>query len=441
MSILLLLVGYLYPTSPTPVRADTSVCLKISEVYPAPATGESEWVELWNCADIDISLLGFTLFDLLATPSEIFKFNDQIIPAQSYLAFDLPSARLNNTGDGVTLYDSTNQVVNQMSFDSTQMSKSWALIGGILGEYSLTTPSQGLPNPTPTSTPSPTSSPTPTPSRLPTLTPTVSPTTLPTPTVIPTATPIPSPTSSPTPTTYLIDKSKLQLTEVAACPTENESEWLELYWQGNELIEFSNWQIIDRQDNHVTLNGSLKPNEYSIISWSKSILNNSGDKLRLVDQNQATLAEIELPACQAGQSFALLGDTYQLVNTVTKGTANPQPLVSPSASPPINAENILGVSSDNETNSSQDNLLEGDEQPGDSQVDSLSPETVYEEVIDSSNITPTDNLSNQEEAISLLSPITSFSHGAMTVIIGSLCTIISSLVVINEQKHQTQFIT
>ncbi len=438
MSILLLLVGYLYPTSPTPVRADTSVCLKISEVYPAPATGESEWVELWNCADIDISLLGFTLFDLLATPSEIFKFNDQIIPAQSYLAFDLPSAKLNNTGDGVTLYNSANQVFDQMSFDSTQTSKSWALIGGILGEYSLVTPSQGLPNPTPTSTPSPTHSPTPTPTRLPTLAPTASPTTLPTPTVIPTATPIPSPTNSPTPTTYLIDKSKLQLTEVVACPTENESEWLELFWRGNEPIEFTNWQIIDRQDNHVTLNGSLKPNEYSVISWSKSILNNSGDKLKLVDQNQVTLAEIELPACQADQSFALVGDTYQLVNTVTKGTANPQPLVSPSATPPINAENILGVSSDNETNSSQDNLLEGDERPSDSQFDSFSSVIINDEAIDSSNITPTDDLDDQNEAISLLSPVSGLNRSTLTVIIGSLCTTISSLVILNDQKHQTQ---
>lgn len=439
LAVFLALVGSVVPTNANPVRANTPpLCLRISEVYPAPVVGESEWVELWNCSDTDVIVFGFTLFDLLTTPSEIFKFSDQIIPAQSYMTFDLPSAKLNNTGDGVTLFNSTNQVIDQMSFDSTQTSNSWALIGGILGEYSLSMPSKGLPNPTPSPTPSPTCSPTPTPTPIPTLTPTVSPTALPIPSITPSATPIPSPTSSPTPSTYQIDQSKLKLTEIVACPSENELEWLELFWQGNERVEFSDWQIIDKQDNHVSIAGSLIPNGYSVVNWSKSILNNSGDKLKLINQNQTTILELDLPACQAGQSLALIGDTYQLVTTITKGSANPEPLTSPSPTLLSNEDKVLGVNSAGESIPNLEFSSADHEQPNYSAVDLASPIKDNSNTTDSDNIALTDNLNPQSETINLLPPIVSLGRGVLTVIIGSLSTIIGSLVVLNDQKHQAQ---
>jgi hypothetical protein len=88
------------PTTPTtPLGIVGTPQLVLSEIFPAPASGGKEWVEVWNAGDGTALAHDCTLSD---TKSTITTFTEDI-PPQTYAVATLTSAKLNNDGDTVSL--------------------------------------------------------------------------------------------------------------------------------------------------------------------------------------------------------------------------------------------------------------------------------------------------------------------------------------------------
>lgn len=376
----------------------------ISEVYPAPPTGESEWVELFNSSSEAISLTGWKLRDQLTTPSDIYSFTGESIAPFSFLVAQLPTAKLNNTSDGVTLYSQVGEVISTMSYANTQAATSWQLISASTG-YILSIPSKGgdsleyplitsvSPTPSSFSTPfpSPTASPdtnlplpTPTPIAISEPIPTATPQTLdtaPTPALqatllaTPTALPSPSPTPnaplitltpSPSPTSTSISP---QLSEFMACP-DSGNEWLELYNPGETDIEITNWKITDTTGNYRIISGVISKKNFGVFSWNSGLLNNSGDGFTLASSSGQDIAQLEYEDCHTGMSYVytlqnnigiwvLTTPTLGTENVIVSSSLSSIATSSASLSPKITVSSLSPKLASIETARAVSSLLEG----------------------------------------------------------------------------------
>ncbi|MFH1875254.1 MAG: lamin tail domain-containing protein [Pseudomonadota bacterium] len=84
--------------------------VRINEVVAVPASGEKEWVELYNATQQAIDLTGWQLIEGAGKSTELFG----AVSAQGYVVFD--KSALNNGGDIVILQDLTGKVIDQMSY-------------------------------------------------------------------------------------------------------------------------------------------------------------------------------------------------------------------------------------------------------------------------------------------------------------------------------------
>lgn len=266
--------------------------ITLNEVYPQPQTDELEWVELYNSATESADLSEWSLEDQLSSPSIIHSFVDEVIDALSYLVIELPTSKLNNSADGVTLRDGDGRVIDEMSYQNSELEKSWAKLD--TGGWILDTSSKGIANPQPTATPNPTANPT------------------------------PQPTPAPTPTNIQYPISDIYLSEIMACPQSGETEWIEIYSSNDDEIDLSNWYILDSDEHKKVLDSYLIPhNSYLVVEWSSGFLNNSGDSISLFTPNDTEVFSASFGECVAkGDSFIEQAGSWQETSTVTKGGAN-----------------------------------------------------------------------------------------------------------------------
>lgn len=283
-----------YFTSAAQCRANSNLVF-ISEVYPAPSSQETEWVELYNPASIVATLSGYLLYDQLSSPSPIATIPTVEIPALSTIVLDLESQKLNNSGDAVVLYDELGQEVDRLTFGSNSSQQSWSKT------TRDGTPLQGAPTKgifvPPTSV---------------SATPTVT-----------LASPTPNPSIFATPPPQYSSFQSILLTEVMSCPNTGESEWLELYNPGSIPITVGHWLVSDAQANHAEIDGFILPNSYTVFSWPKAMLNNQGDSLLLQTDVGQTVATLQLPSCMAGQAFSISDGVAVLSQSPSPGKENP----------------------------------------------------------------------------------------------------------------------
>ncbi len=117
--------------------------LQISEVYPAPLSGEKEWVEIYNPYDYEVLLEDYLIDDSPTGSSAIsFTLN---IPARSYRSIELPRSILNNSGDQARLLSPEGEEISTFSFDKTEKGRSW--IKDPEGKICQSQPSRDQPNP------------------------------------------------------------------------------------------------------------------------------------------------------------------------------------------------------------------------------------------------------------------------------------------------------
>ncbi|MFZ1720901.1 MAG: lamin tail domain-containing protein, partial [Microgenomates group bacterium] len=235
----------------------------ISEVAPAPITGP-EWVELYNTGPEMINFNSWYLEDKLASPARIYDFvfdstipNKWQFPPYTFLVLSLSSAKLNNSGDGVTLYNPDHQMSATMNYANTNAGKTWGLQALDFTKYIESDPNPNQFTPTP-----PSSSPSPLPSSSPSPTPTI-------------------PFPSPSPSSNTLDTALVSLHTYHPCPPSGEKEWLSLLYSGQKIHTFENWVIADESGNTRTLSGTLVPKETTKLEWSGALLNNTGDSFTL----------------------------------------------------------------------------------------------------------------------------------------------------------------
>jgi hypothetical protein len=308
VKIINFLTSILFFSAYTPVQGQ----IIINEVFPAPEQG-NEWIELYNSSDQEIDLNDWLLEDMLSSPSIIAHIQNQTILSQSFLTIELTSAKLNNSADGVILKNSVAEVIDQMSYESSEAGLSWSKNDSSI--FELAQPTKNTANVFPSPSISPILSPSPS----------------------PTINPSPSPTPAPSDTSF---HQFITITEFLACPATGEKEWIKLHNSDSQSHSISSWKIRDISNQTRQLSATLVTGEYKIISWSGSLLNNSGDEFNLENELGESLQNIKYEACQT--------DTPNLASTTTTTTSSvsaPSPsailalaspaIIAPPSSPPI----------------------------------------------------------------------------------------------------------
>lgn len=107
--------------------------LVINEIYPAPPTGEPEWLEIYNNTLSAVSLNGLYLLDAKFSTTTL---SGEIV-AGGYAVIENISGNLNNDGDTIILR-SADQIISQTAYGdfSNKRDQSWARTAS--GDYAAT---------------------------------------------------------------------------------------------------------------------------------------------------------------------------------------------------------------------------------------------------------------------------------------------------------------
>lgn len=100
----------------------------LSEVYPNPTTGNTEWVELYNQNDTESQLTDWYVDDAENAGSSPKKFSITI-SAHGYASIDISSSMFNNDGDTVRLLNDQKQEVNTVEYSKTITDQSYVRQG------------------------------------------------------------------------------------------------------------------------------------------------------------------------------------------------------------------------------------------------------------------------------------------------------------------------
>jgi hypothetical protein len=252
--------------------------ISINEVSSHPEQS-NEWIELHNISPQEIDLDGWTLEDQLSSPSIITQIESQALSPQSFLVIELLSAKLNNSADGVTLKNSLGEIIDQMSYEGSEKGMSWAK--NSTGTFELAQPTRNKANIFPS--------------------------------------PSPSPTLNPTPDTLPLNNSfhhLITISEFAACPNSGEREWIKLHNSDSQPHSISNWRIRDSSNQTRLVNTTIAAQDFQIISWSGSLLNNGGDEFSLENEVGESWQNIKYDACQFNTSYINIDQQWVEKTTV-----------------------------------------------------------------------------------------------------------------------------
>ena len=109
---------------------------------------------------------------------------------------------------------------------------------------------------------------------------------------------------------------------------DKKNEWIEIYNQGNEVINLSDWKINDNTkiDNSFVFpeNSFIGPKQFLVIQrqTSKISLNNKKDQVRLFYPNGALASQIDYSKKEEGYSVAKKANQYFWTDQPTPGSKN-----------------------------------------------------------------------------------------------------------------------
>ena len=265
-----------------------AIDVEVSEFFPNPVGDDvgKEWIELHNVSTRDLQLDEWSIADTYGTP-HTFALHGLSISAGEYLVLPQTqtSITLNNDADQIKLTDSTGQTFLSGKSGAVHEGMSFANGSGVWKE---SLPSPGDANEV---SPGPTPSPTPFPS--------------------------PSPSPSDETTQPLI---YLDLSEFSACSAGE--EWVEIFNPNDQVVDLSKWSIGDSSGHAELLSGSIDAHAYLVKSWSQPFLNNAGDSVRLLYQNEA-MDSFTYTQCTSGKTWVKKGDGgWAQTSQNTKGVQN-----------------------------------------------------------------------------------------------------------------------
>lgn len=315
--IIFLLLCYL-------VKDNVFASIHLNEIYPAPVSGEKEWIEIYNDEDKTIDLTNYFLTDLANNKIPL---ESNSIASYSYI-LGICSNVLNNTGDTVYLKNNLGETIDTVSYSGTFSSdktyvrcsdNNWYTLTTITKNYSNETTCQTL---TPTETPPPTSSVT---SEVTEIVPT------------PTITLVDSPTISKT------SYDNIFISEVMVNPPIGEEEWVEIHNNNDFPVSLIDWYI-DDIENAGSLpklfSLTIPTKGYGIFQLTSSVFNNDTDQVRLLEFDKNLKDSFEYGSATQGRTWArtdFSNDNFCLQepskNSVNNSCLNPTSKPSSTSSP------------------------------------------------------------------------------------------------------------
>lgn len=267
----------------------------INEIYPAPQSGEFEWIEIYNDESAPLYINNYYLTDLAGNK---IKWTTETIDAFSF-TLATSSSVLNNSGDTLFIKNNLNEIIDIATYSGTLdsfQSTARCPDGGNnwLSTIIITKNSSNLP-------------------ACFALTPTSPAVVLteagPTITSIPTATPFPLPTR----TSY----DNISLSEAMVNPAAGENEWIEIY-NGNDFIaDLTNWYIDDAENagsSSKKFSLAIPAKSYKVFNLTSPVFNNDKDSVRLLDFNKTLKDDFEYYTSTTGQTYGrvLFGEDFCL---------------------------------------------------------------------------------------------------------------------------------
>ena len=291
-----------------PKTVDARVVL--NEVFPVAESGSYEWVEIYNDGDSFINLSTYEIFDLTGKTLLL----DQNILGPFTFALATSSGVLNNGGDSLFLKNSAGDILETLTYpNSLSSTETYAKCPDGSGEWTRVS--------TPTKSSSNTSS------------------CLSEPTT--TSTPSQIPTTGIEHQNYTINN--IFISEIMINPVSGENEWIELYNQNGFVVELKNWFIDDIENSGsppIAFSLSLPAESYAVIELNTSMLNNSGDQVRLLDFGSVLKDFFSYETSSPGLTYGrvLFDDNFFCKQNPSKGLNNnpctevkhPPPAVTPS---------------------------------------------------------------------------------------------------------------
>lgn len=281
------------PTS-TPIRPAK---LRINEIMAAPASGDTEWIELYNPDPYPVTITGWHIISTSASGTiRSYALESAVIAANGYLLQTFPGGFLPNKGTTLHLQnDQDEQIGDTVEYPELATGQVYARTSDGETPWSLDYP----PSPNATNEP-PT----------------------PTPTPLPTSTPEPTPTDTPIPTIYI--------NEIMAAPTAGEAEWLELYNPGDTPADITGWTFKRTSGTTTRLytieTATIAPQSYLLVYPSSGFLPNNGAVVELLANNDIRVdTAITYPALATDQVYARISisDTSEWTTSYPPSPAAP----------------------------------------------------------------------------------------------------------------------
>jgi len=363
--------------------------LKLNEIYPAPLTGEDEWVEIYNDENNSVNIQDFYLTD---SSGKKILMTDETLRPYSFTIASTPSGVLNNSNqtgknyaDIIYLYDTNNQSIDIATYSGTfDSNKTFAKCPNGSGNwFVLNTLTKNASNETVCQSLTPTLIITPIITFIPTITST--------PEI--TGRIYPSPTES-------ISFNNVYISEVMVNTPTGEKEWVEIYNDNDFSVTLNNWYIDDLENSGSTpkiFSLEIDRKSYAVFDLTSSMFNNDGDGVRLLESNKNLKDDFEYSKSEQGKTLgrtSIDSDSFclqepsknsvnnsciNLITTITSisptttvitsktpinmGLINQTPIAQinfyiPNPTPYTLSPNILGISTKiNHNNSSSINLL------------------------------------------------------------------------------------
>lgn len=238
----------------------------INEFLPAPASGDKEWVELFNFTTSTIDLTGWQIVD---GSGAITNLSGEISAHDFRLIWE-PKGNLNNAGDLIVLKNNLDAVVDQVAYgnwDDGDLSDNAPLAGK--GE-SVARRVNGQDTNVDAVDFVLTLSPTPGAGNLITLPP------------VKTA-PNPPSAGGSVSSAKTFQPSDVVINEFLPDPAAGDKEWVELFNNTAAAINLTGWQIVDGSGALNNLTGQIGSRQFLVVWEPKGKLNNNGDIIFLKD--------------------------------------------------------------------------------------------------------------------------------------------------------------
>jgi hypothetical protein len=113
---------------------------------PRPASGQFEWVELYNPNPSSTTITGWYIDDVANGGSSPRTITTLTIPAYSYATYELSSAILNNDADSVRLLNSNQSLVDELVYTDAVAEISFSRNDIFTHTICTTSPTRNLPN-------------------------------------------------------------------------------------------------------------------------------------------------------------------------------------------------------------------------------------------------------------------------------------------------------